>query len=63
MKNLQYGVLRISSTTMRRLLESFSTVCENFPEQEGDERRRNEVTVGIDEGWDNEGESGMRTER
>ena len=48
MKSLQYGVPRIFSTTMRRLPESLSTVCENFPE-EGEGRRRNEVAIGKDD--------------
>ena len=51
MKNSQYEVPRTLSTTTRRLLESFSTVCGNFPEEEEEEeeegkgRRRYEVTV------------------
>ena len=52
MKNSQYEVSRTLSTTTRRLLESFSTVCGNFPEEEeeeGKERRRYEVTVEMDE--------------
>lgn len=49
MKNLRYGVPRIFSTTTRRLLESSSTACGNFLEEEGEGRRRDEATVGTDE--------------
>lgn len=48
MKNSRYGVPRTFSATMWRLLGSSAPVCGNFAEDEGEGRRRSEVTVGID---------------
>ena len=44
MKSLQYGVRRVFSITMRRLLESFSSVCETSLE-----KRENVSKSAVDE--------------
>lgn len=48
MKNSRYGVPRTFSATTWRLPGSSSPACGNFAEDEGEGRRRSEVTVGVD---------------
>ena len=58
MRNSQYGVPQIFPITTRRLLESSSTVCGNFPEEAGQRHGRNEVMIRTDKGIERMGERG-----